>query len=1127
MAEGDKAGPARVFISYAHESDEHAEMVRDLWIFLRRCGVDAKVDLPAAQRRQDWALWMGRQVREADHVLVVASAAYRERAEARSGPDVGRGVQWEARLIRNAFYTDQQRVDRFLPVVLPGQSVAGVPDFLAPPSCTVFHVREFSQSGMETLLRVLLDQPAEIEPALGRPLAFGRRDHTLSSEGPGTEHGRDTGRDQPGRPLREVTDPFDYEVHHTIDASVRDLPPLPPYIRRDHDRLLDVAVSRAADGLNQIAVLVGGSSTGKTRACWEALQRLRADGAEWRLWHPIAPTPAEAALAGLARIGPRTVVWLNDAGNYLADAALGERVAATLRELLREARRGPVLVLVTMWTTDWEVLTGRAEGGGADRHAHARALLAQHRIKVPDTFTSRDREALMAAAADPRLDEAAACARDGRITQYLAGGPLLVDRFQDAPAASRALVSAAMDARRLGCGPYLPRALLAQAVPGYLTEPEAEEVLATDWWEAATEYACTRLSGISGMLNRVGAAFRLADYLDELGRRRFADDIPPESFWTAAAHADPGDVVVLADAARARGLLRDAVRLYVHATVRDGCTADRSRRYSGCAAVNAVRLMDTLCPDDTRPRHWAATHCSLSDADDVVELLSSSDPATVTALLARDPASQVALDHPRPVARLLACLHELGAQHQIDRLLARDPAAHVDAADRYGVVDLLGTLRRLGAAGQVDTLARRAADKVAFGYLHRNSVLATLTEVGAHDHAATLATRAAAEVSFAAADASQTVSRVLFELRALGAGDAIRTLLARSPAEHVRDGEGGLASLAEALRQVGADEQIAVLNARMTAMADTGDPAALARVLSLLRAAGAGDRIRELLDRIPAARVDLRHPLGLADLLTTLQTCDATGYVSALLARNPAAHTAVESAELLLRPLRRWGAEQQYETLTQRIALEFPLQDPARLRRLFAFLRYVESPDTGVVASNPIPGLDLLLTRDLPGQLDLADTYEVAGLIADLRDIGATDASTRLAARAVTDASLDDPSGIALLLENLPPGDLVARLLARDPGIHVRISHHENHQRTDVLFLASELRAAGAAAEADHLLTRLVAAGCFDDFRDHVGDFHWGRAPEGAPARPWNWDDAIRNAVGPARFGNGSQAGSC
>lgn len=35
--------PPRVFISYAHASDEHVEAVRTLWILLCRLGIDAQL----------------------------------------------------------------------------------------------------------------------------------------------------------------------------------------------------------------------------------------------------------------------------------------------------------------------------------------------------------------------------------------------------------------------------------------------------------------------------------------------------------------------------------------------------------------------------------------------------------------------------------------------------------------------------------------------------------------------------------------------------------------------------------------------------------------------------------------------------------------------------------------------------------------------------------------------------------------------------------------------------------------------------------------------------------------------------------------------------------------------------
>jgi hypothetical protein len=78
--------PTRVFVSYAHDSAEHQEAVRDLYILLRRNGVDPQLHLPAAERRQDWPVWMLRQVRRADFVLVIASPAYRRRAEGTPRP---------------------------------------------------------------------------------------------------------------------------------------------------------------------------------------------------------------------------------------------------------------------------------------------------------------------------------------------------------------------------------------------------------------------------------------------------------------------------------------------------------------------------------------------------------------------------------------------------------------------------------------------------------------------------------------------------------------------------------------------------------------------------------------------------------------------------------------------------------------------------------------------------------------------------------------------------------------------------------------------------------------------------------------------------------------------------------
>ncbi len=399
------------------------------------------------------------------------------------------------------------------------------------------------------------------------------------------------------RPLDEVMDPFALEVHPPVQPEDPQ-PGLPTYVPREHDTELGSVVRAAAEGRSEITVLVGGSSTGKTRACWEALQLLREQQPEWRLWHPIDPSRPDAALRELPGIGPRTVVWLNEAQFYLdvADGGLGERVAAGLRELLRDPTRAPVLVLATLWPQFWDGLTARPEGG-ADPHAQARELLAGHDITVPAAFTAAQMQRL-SRAGDARLAQAVAGAQDGQVIQFLAGAPELVSRYRNAPPAAAALIHAAMDARRQGMGIGLPHAFLAAAAPGYLTGTE-RDALGEDWLEQALAYMAIPCKGVRGPLTRIrphptgsrairpgsrdsderlagGPAdipgmplYRLADYLDQHGRYHRKGQFPPAGFWAAAAdHALPDDQAALADAAHARGLYREAAQLWKNAAAR-------------------------------------------------------------------------------------------------------------------------------------------------------------------------------------------------------------------------------------------------------------------------------------------------------------------------------------------------------------------------------------------------------------------------------------------------------------------------------------------------------------------------------------------------------------------------------
>jgi len=359
--------------------------------------------------------------------------------------------------------------------------------------------------------------------------------------------------------------PLDLEVHHAIHVAAEESE-LPVYVQREHDIHLQHIVRAAQGGKSQLCVLVGESSTGKTRAAWEAIQILAAD--EWRLWHPFDPTRAEAALAGLAAVGPKTVVWLNEAQHYLAPFQVGEKIAAALRTLLADTHRAPILVLGTLWPVHWDHLTSLPIQPGEDPQEQSRQLLTGRQIRVPDAFTERDLVAVRSAAqADERLAQALAGASDRRITQFLAGVPALLDRYQLARAGARALLHVAMDARRLGCGTDLPAAFLEEAALGYLSESELSS-LDDDWFEQALTYTGRTAHGNTALLRRTRRrpgtegedSYRLADYMEQHGRRTRGQICPPASFWDAALRHLPRrtDVSALESAASARGRLRYA-----------------------------------------------------------------------------------------------------------------------------------------------------------------------------------------------------------------------------------------------------------------------------------------------------------------------------------------------------------------------------------------------------------------------------------------------------------------------------------------------------------------------------------------------------------------------------------------
>ncbi|MDQ1052061.1 hypothetical protein [Streptomyces sp. V4I2] len=894
-----------------------------------------------------------------------------------------------------------------------------------------------------------------------------------------------------GRPISDLRDDVrlvldrGLGIHPALDTEgARDrFGILPDYVPRDHDARLRTVVDAAVAGHSGIAVLVGGSSTGKTRALWEAVATLP-DG--WRLWHPLTPTAPDAALAALPDIAPKTVVWLNEAQHYLAPDPLGEQVAAGLRKLLTDPSRAPVLILGTLWLEHWDTLTTR------DRHPGARALLGGHKIDVPKAFTPADLAALDATGdADPRLTHAAQHACDAQVTQYLAGVPYLIDRYHAAEGATLALTHAAMDARRLGAGLHIPLDWLADAAPGYLTDTEYH-MLDGDWLSKALAYVITPCNGIPGILTAVttsrprnqrtsrrpaassvladrrapsqqGPRYLLADYLDQHGRRHRAEKIPPIDFWSAAStHAHPADLTTIARAAWARGLYRDATQLHKRATTQGDSNA----------ASTLVYHLHTLHPADHRPAAWAAAHVALDNPYAVIRLLVELREAGAheqIRVLAERAAAQVALDDSRAVARLLEGMREAGAHEQI-RVLAERAAAQVALDDSQGVVRLLVELREAGAHEQIRVLAERAAAQVA---LDDPAAVAEILEglqvvVAGEQIAALLARGPAAHVVL---DDPAAVAEMLEGLQVVAAKEQITALLARDPAANVLchnprplgrllealhevgaqeqvtvlaeraatdvllDDPGDVARLLDGLWEVGAQEQVTVLAERAAAGVLLDDPGDVTRLLAELHEVGAQEQATLLAER-DAARDALNESYAVAEILNELQQGQTWEQIAALLDRDPAAHvvlTDLYAVALLLEELREFGAQAQVAALIEGAAADEVVDDVRAVVRLLEGLRQAGAQEHATA-----------LPERAASCLFFGATYTVGNILDRLREAGLQEHATALPERAASCLFFGATYTVGNILDRLREAGLqeqVAALLDWNPAAQVVLEH--------------------------------------------------------------------------------------
>ncbi|GAA2021221.1 hypothetical protein GCM10009839_17630 [Catenulispora yoronensis] len=962
----------------------------------------------------------------------------------------------------------------------------------------------------DTVWRVLTkpELPANQADAVAVAVALSRMAGGWDASGPG---GGDVGarvrrlwaqaRLAPAESLRTIGgwDPIALRVHRSITAGAGRgaAEPLTEYFERDHDRVLRARLREAAAGAAVLAVLTGQSSTGKTRALYEAVAEQLPD------WPVLVPPDAATLIEWIRQdaIEPSTVLWLNETQNFLPAAA------EALAGLLKRIR--PLVVIGATWNEYWHRLDTNAQPGQPDAPAleHARMLLATHqpRIQVPAEFTPEQIKALAPLAdRDGRLRAAArAAGNSGRIIQHLTGGPKLLQHYLDGDDGvfsplELAVITAALDARQLGHASPIPAALLAEAAAGY---PSAHDRVHPDpdWIHTVLDGIChdprTRVDGALTALSKVrlgpgigpAQGYEPADYLDQHTRRLRADCYGTPALWTALIEhtSDRDDQERLAQAAWDRDLRTTAVRLWHKAAA------------AGHPTTSLAQL-DTVLDPDRYAAAYSAANADLAD--------------------------------PYAVARLLEALREVGAEQAVTTLLARDPAAHADVTNPVAAALLLDALWEAGAEQAVRVLADRTAVHVTVAdTYHVSRLLLAFRETGAEQAVTVLAERVAAHAD--PTDPKQ-VARLLQALREARAEQAVRMLADRTAPYADFTDPDLVSQLLQAFRDARVERAVTELADRAATHVDCAATSMVSRLLLAFRDVGAEQAVRLLADRV-AAHADLTKPNTVADLLQVLREAGAEQAVAALLARDPAAHadlTDPYSVARLLQQLREAGAKPAVKVLADRAAANADLTDPRAVTQMLRVL-WMAGAGQGV--------MDLVDRAVAHIDFTDSDPDTVARLLGAFQDVGAEQAVRVLADRAAANADLTDPQAVAQLLLSLQEdgAELAVRVLADHAAAHADLTDLEAVERFLWTFreaganhaaalLADRVIAqvdladlAGLADIADpgkaaRLLTKSQRAGAKQAVvtlgqRSKVAGRHpghfvpYGREPDGRPSPPW------------------------
>ncbi|MCO8271796.1 hypothetical protein M1L60_14455 [Actinoplanes sp. TRM 88003] len=519
--------------------------------------------------------------------------------------------------------------------------------------------------------------------------------------------------------------PRDLGIHSAIPGDEGD-DDLPVYVPRDYDFRLRNALGVNGVDRGAFVVMVGGSSTGKTRSLYEAVYELVP---RWALVQP-----ADAAELLFLKGAPprRSVVWLDELQRYL-----GAEEAHCIRLL----RRAGNWVVGTLWPDQYASWTA----GRDDVHRLVKTATV---VSVPDELSPLEEQAAeLVAERDSRVRQALRT-RDIGLTQALAGGPALVLCWeQPVNPYVKAIITAAADAHRLGVQSPLTESLLVEAMAGYLHGRQRVRSPG-EWLPAALPHATRPQFGeVSALTPADGgrpgrlAGYTVADYLAQhLRGIRRVEPVPHEAWQALVTHLQrPPDLWHIADSALARLRCRyaEAALRRLADEFRDSVAASR---LAGLLVrqdrfADAVDVLDADWGDEQIQDQLARTRELRQRVEAIRPRALSGDPA------ARERLADILLDggecddlrqrarrRDRPAAERLVdllvargCVREIRKRAELGDFYAAEALCDLYVA--WGEKDLLEARAQAG-----DQAAQLRVSKV---HQHRESADAELAELRA------------------------------------------------------------------------------------------------------------------------------------------------------------------------------------------------------------------------------------------------------------------------------------------------------------------------------------------------------------------------------------------------------------